>query len=416
MAANRDSAVAPARPSVSAGLNPSSLIRKWEVLAAGFAFTFVSTFGQTPFIAPFGGALRQELDLSHAAFGMVYSGATLASGILIGRVGSLIDTVPLRRYAVLVVLGLGLACLTMAVVRHVVLLALSLFLLRLLGHGLMDHVAVTVMARSFREARGRAIAVASMGHPIGEAVLPLAAVLVVGVLGWRLGWALAAVVCFLAARPLAALLRGAANDHPSVPPAAFASLAFLRRAEMLLALPALTATAFISTGILFHQVAVAEAKGWPLYLFPSGMAVFATAHVGSTLGCGWLVDRLGAGRPALVHLLPVTLACVLLAAFDSPLVLFLFLALAGIGSGAIATITAPLLAEVYGVERIGAIRATTRSATIVASSLAPAILGILLDGGISLDVLVLGLGLVAAAAMLLLNASGLGHRPRLGAG
>jgi len=392
------------------------LARNWKILAFGFAFAFFSTFGQTPFIAPFGGALRQEFDLTHASFGAIYSCATLASGLLILKVGGLIDRVPLRRYAFLAVLGLGVAALSMTLVNDAVLLALALFLLRLFGHGMMDHVAVTAMARSFREARARAIAVAAMGHPIGEALFPVLGVLIVGAFGWRFGWAAAAGVCFLVALPLGALLGTAERDGRAASRAPFASLAFLRRPEMLLALPALTASGFISTAILFHQVAIAGAKGWPVYLFPSAMAVFATAHVGSTLGFGWLVDRFGARRPALAHLLPVALGCLALAATDAPVVLFAFMALAGIGNGAIVTITAPLLVEAYGTDRIGSIRAAARAATIVASSLSPVILGLLLDSGIGVATLTVALGLLALAAALMLCASGLARRAPAGAG
>ena len=44
---------------------PSPLRGRWPLLAFGF----FSSFGQTSFIAVFGGAIRAEFDLSHGAGG-----------------------------------------------------------------------------------------------------------------------------------------------------------------------------------------------------------------------------------------------------------------------------------------------------------------------------------------------------------
>jgi len=47
----------------------SPLSRRWPLLAFGFAVAFFSSFGQTSFIAVFGGALREEFNLSNGAWG-----------------------------------------------------------------------------------------------------------------------------------------------------------------------------------------------------------------------------------------------------------------------------------------------------------------------------------------------------------
>ena len=52
-------------------------------------------------------------------------------------------------------------------------LFLSLLGLRLFGQSMISHIAVTAMARWFSKKRGRALSIALMGHPIGEALLPL---------------------------------------------------------------------------------------------------------------------------------------------------------------------------------------------------------------------------------------------------
>ncbi len=52
---------------------------EWRLLLFGFLMTFSSSLGQTYFIGLFGGHIRLDLDLSHGAFGAIYSAATLVS-------------------------------------------------------------------------------------------------------------------------------------------------------------------------------------------------------------------------------------------------------------------------------------------------------------------------------------------------
>ena len=91
------------------------LIRaEWRLLLFGFVMTFGSSLGQTYFIGLFGGDIREDLQLTHGAFGAIYSAATLSSAIILLWTGSLIDRLELRHYAYLVVFGLCVGCLMMA--------------------------------------------------------------------------------------------------------------------------------------------------------------------------------------------------------------------------------------------------------------------------------------------------------------
>ncbi len=389
---------------------PHSFSGRWPLLAFGFTFAFFSSFGQTPFIAVFGGAVRSAFDLSNGGWGGVYFIATLTSGLLITKVGGLIDMIPLRRYAVATVAGLSLATAMMASSANVVMLGLAIFLLRFFGQGLMTHVAVTAMAREFDKARGRAVAIASMGLPAGGSLFPLVGAFAVTALGWRGGWVVSALLCVLVVLPLALLLLRGYSRSVVVTSAPFGALRFLAQKDVLLALPALTAMGFISTAIAFHQVIIASAKGWPLPLFASGFAVSGLASVVATLASGWLVDRVGARRPALFFQLPMAAGCLVLAFSDSPAAIFVHMALMGLSQGAYAPVTTSLLAEAYGVERLGAIRATAAAVTVLSTSLSPLLFGALVDLGVTVEVLIALLGVLALAASALLILSGLARR------
>ena len=182
----------------------------WQVLRAeprflafGFLMAFFSSFGQTFFIALFSAELRADFGLSHGGFGSVYSLATLTSAALMVWVGRLIDKVDLRLYAALVCAGIALACLVMAAspTSGLVFLFLAIFLLRFTGQGLMSHIALTAMARRYRRERGRALAAASLGFPIGEGLFPLAIVWALTLVDWRWIWLALAVSAGRMPRP-----------------------------------------------------------------------------------------------------------------------------------------------------------------------------------------------------------------------
>ena len=79
-------------------------------LVFGFALTFFSSFGQTFFISLFNDGIRATFDLDHGAFGLVYSCATLASGLTLIWAGRRLDDTGLRLFTLLLGVGLAAAC------------------------------------------------------------------------------------------------------------------------------------------------------------------------------------------------------------------------------------------------------------------------------------------------------------------
>ena len=62
-------------------------------LFGGFLLACFSGFGQTFYISIWGGEIREEFQLTHGDFGIVYMVATLASALALPFVGRLIDFV-----------------------------------------------------------------------------------------------------------------------------------------------------------------------------------------------------------------------------------------------------------------------------------------------------------------------------------
>jgi sugar phosphate permease len=368
-------------------------------LAGGFLLFFFSSFGQTYFISLSAGGIRREYELSHGEFGLIYMLATLASAFTLTRLGQIVDRRKARSVALLVVPLLALACATMAVSRHVALLVVTVYLLRLFGQGMMTHTAFTLIGRWFSAQRGRAVSVAALGLNAGEALFPLLFVAAAAALGWRNTWWLAAAGLMLVALPAIAPLISVERAPRATDPLARVSTArdwsrseVLRDRLLPPILLAMMPPAFIGTTVLFHQVYLAELRGWSLEIFASAMPLYAAVTVVFALVSGQLVDRVSGVALLPVYLLPLGLACLLLGTFDGYWVAYLFMALYGLSNGFSLTLFGALWPEIYGVKHLGSIRAVIVAFMVFASAVGPGLTGFLIDRGISYPAQILALG------------------------
>jgi len=395
-------------------------------LGFGYLIAFMSTFGQTFYIAMYSGQLREAFSLSHGDFGNIYAAGTVTSGLLLIWAGKVIDKVDLRLYAVLLCVGMAGACLVMSLTQNWWMLALAIFLLRFAGQGLMSQAATVTMARYFDEfTRGRAVSLAALGFPSGQAVFPAMSVKVLSLFDWRDVWLTSALVVLLAVPPLLLwLLKGHGTRHEAflertgalrdrVADTArrqWTRSQVIRDPRFFLAMSAMMSSAFIITGLNLHQVHLVESKGWDLTIYASSFFIYAICQVGMAMVAGMLVDRYGARFLAPFYLLPLMGACAVIAGFDTQASVFVFMVLAGTSGGAGATIVSTIWAELYGVLHLGSIRAMVAGIQVISSALGPAVFGWFIDGGISIEAISAVCGLYAFGACVMLAAL---FRPRL---
>ena len=393
------------------------IVGNWRLLGFGFALSFGSSFGQTFYISLSSAEIRAEFGLSHGAFGLAFTIATLASGLALIWAGRQIDRLDLRLFTALVVGALVAAMAAFSVVGSVVALTLVLFLLRFCGQGLMIHTASTTMARYFDRDRGKALGVGLLGQPLGEAVLPLVGVGFIAAVGWRDAWGLSAAamsaVCLLL---LPWLLRGHGVRHreflvrtaaaagvsaaaAAAPVRQWTRAEVLRDPQFYVMMPMVLAFPFIGTGFFFHQVYIAETRGWPLELLASAFVGFAAMRVVTSLTFGPAIDRFGATRLVIWPLLPLGIALVAVIASESPLVPFVYLAAMGVSIGMLIPLLGALWAELYGALHIGAIKALSTAIVALGSATSPAIFGVLIDRGVSI-------GTIAALCLAYVLAAG----------
>lgn len=398
-----------------------SLVRdEWRPLAFGVACAFLSSPGQTFFIAQFAGAFAADLGLGAAQVGSLYMIGTIGAAVLLPLTGHWIDRVDLRLYTVLVMAGLAVACGVMAVAAGPASLVAALLLLRLTGQGLTTHTVATSIARYFRRRRGQALSLVAMGFPLAQAILPSVVVMAGGTAAWRASYAVTGLAVLLIAAPALVWLIAAVPrfSRPvelgsgSAPSSALAGLAIVTRSRFFwLALPILLYMPFVSTALVFHIQAIAGAKGWPAELVALGFTGYGAGYVAALLFLGPLIDRFGARAVLPLMNLPLFLGVTVLGLSNAQAALPVFLALMGMSSGLSQTAVAAVWVEVYGAARLGMIRSVAAMLMVGGTALGPFVVGFLMESGLSLRAMCGGLVGAGIAAALLAALGGRQTRP-----
>jgi len=382
--------------------------RRW--LSTGLLLAFGSSFGQTWFISLFAGELRAEYGLSNGDWGLLYTVATLSSALLLLGRGSLADTVPLSRLAPTIAGCFAGGGALMALGWNVWTLGIAVFLLRFCGQGMFTHIAVTAMARWFVATRGRAMAITNLGYPMGEVLMPLPVLLIMGWIGWRLSWGLVAGILLCAVVPLLLWLLAedrapqgattAASGNPGMGDRHWTRTEVLRHWLIWALMPLLLTPGFIGTVIFFHQVHVAEVKGWTLTAMAPGYPAYAFSTIAMSFLAGWAVDRFGPPRLLPVAILPMALGIALVGPAETPLGWMVALALLGLSQGMVGALWGTLLPHVYGTDHLGSVRALATALMVLSTAIGPGITGLFIDAGVPFpdQGLAMGLWCIALSA------------------
>ena len=367
-------------------------------LSLGLFLIFSSSVGQTFFISLFSGEIRNAFNLSHGMFGILYSVATLTSATLFFWLGKLTDQFNLTVLG-LITLGIlsGFSFL-LSSAETLLILFLSLLGLRLFGQSMISHIAVTAMARWFSKKRGRALSVALMGHPIGEALLPSLITFFLFQYTWREIWVGIGTCIIIIFLPLVYWLGRhiKSNKHDSYNSKQKKSKKNLivswNRSQVLKdlrfyqVLPGLLASPFIVTGVFFHQIHLIETKSWSITLLASSYPFFALSVIGVTFGAGWIIDRFGTVHLLRFFLLPLAFGLFLIAVTDKAFAIPIFMILMGASAGSATIVISTLWVELYGINYLGSIRSMFFSMVVLATSISPALIGLLLDTGVTLEI------------------------------
>lgn len=380
------------------------------LLLFGFLCTFLSGFGQTFLISLYVPKLQEAFGLSNSGFSAMYAVATLGSAFTLAYAGRFIDRVRITVFVTRVLAGLAFGLVLFALSMHWAMLMFALFMLRLFGQGMLTHTALTSMARFFDLNRGKALSLAVLGYPAGEAILPIAMVSTMALVGWR-GTALASAIIVVASIPLVLRLlmrkRDFAKRRRFVPtPLSKDELRSSRPAELLrnrvfwVIAPSTLLAGSIGTGMLFFQLKIGEHKGWDAAFIAAAFAAYALGNALSSLLAGWLADRLTGRRLYPFYLVPTALGMLVFTVSNAWWVYIVFIAGIGITNGFGGPVKNAALAELFGTRILGSVRSFFTTVMVFSTALGPVAMGTMLDAGVTFEQMALGsVGLFAGATV-----------------
>jgi MFS family permease len=375
--------------------------------------TFCSSFGQTFFIGIFNPFIRQDLNLTHSEFGLIYSLATLLSGFSLIWIGKKIDDFKIIYFSIFVCLFLAFATFFLTLVTNIILLFFAIYFLRLSGQGLMTHTASTSMAKFFDLNRGKALSISWLGLVAGEGFLPYLIIFIMKFYSWKIIWLGISIFVLCLVIPFIFFnLRNyvdGTTEKSGVKASVNHEIKNWTRSEVLrdlkfyCLLPAVLAPGFLTTGIFINQAYIFESKNWSMLFLAQGFTLYAAFSVIGLAVSGFLIDRFSAIKVLPFYLIP-TMSAYLLVIFSNwtftPLVMMMLIAMT---NGTSAVLLTSTWSEIYGTKHLGGIRSITVSFFVFSTAIAPALFGYLIDHQFSINqIFSMMLGYLLFANLLLL--------------
>ena len=176
----------------------SAIYYGWVIVGVGFLAHIASAFSISSTLAVFLKPLSADLGISRGTFSLIRSGEILIGAAAAPVVGTLMDRYGGRWLMAAggLISGAGFICLGQT--RDFIQFALVRWLLVTPGDSLMGSLVVNVsIARWFVRMRGRALAIAGMGHGLTKVCMPVVAAALLLYVGWRGSWAVFGVFALL---------------------------------------------------------------------------------------------------------------------------------------------------------------------------------------------------------------------------
>ena len=364
----------------------------------GWVLTFLSSFGQTFLISLYVPELIKTFKISEGTFGSIYALGTVIASVILISVGHTIDHKPVKKVVFYNCLGLIISCLVLSISPyHISLLLIAMIGLRLTGQGMMSHISQTVMSRHYGSNRGKALSIAALGFPMGEAIFPICITSLIFGFGFEVAAQVSAgfliiYLIFLSFKDLSYFdKKSQVSKKPGLKILAKDFSHIIKDKRFGILMPSTFMLSFTSTAIFLYQYTFVEEKGWSVSLYAAFFTAYAITRFLMSIVGGLWVDRFTAKKLYRFFLIPQALGLVPFAFMDSIAGALIFLILTGISTGVAGTVKSAVLAEVYGVEKLGAVNSLFSMCMILSTALAPLLIGFLIDQGVAFPYLMLTL-------------------------
>lgn len=363
----------------------------------GWLLTFLSGFGQTFLISLYVPEILKSFEISEGAFGSIYAGCTVAASFIMLTVGHTVDHKPVKKITAYTVIGLALSSILLGFSNNLIFLILAITGLRLTGQGLMTHISMTIISKQFIADRGKALSFSSLGFSMSEAVFPLLVAFLISWFNWRVAAISSGVFLLLYLLRLKFTRLESFDEKLSrqEKPSTWSllkdykSVVFDKKFGVMM--PASFILSFSATAIFFYQYVFVENKGWSIHLYATFFTVYAITRFLFSLFGGIWVDKFTAKKLFRYYLIPMNIGLLPFAFMNSIVGALIFLVSIGITMGISGTVKTSLIAELYGTEKMGAIRSVFTMFSVISTALGPLVVGLLMDAGITFEVIMAGI-------------------------
>ena len=366
----------------------------WVILGVAAAGVFMSAPGQSYSVAAFIDPMLTDLGLMRTQYSSAYLVATLIGGLTLPWVGRLLDAYGARRTLPAVALLLGLACVWMAGIRHLVALYVGFSLIRCLGQGSLTLISAWMVGEWFERRRGLAMGLVGLGGTLSVMAVPQLNDFFIADVGWRHTWMILAVAVWaMLILPGILLVRDRPEDlgllpdgqNPADPefgedvPIDAAALIHeswtvrdaCSTATFWKLLTVVCTCSLIGTGLVFHQVSLLGEHGVSRINALRLLGVHAAVGAITSVIAGYLTDRIQARYLLVASMLFLASALVLLMVMPSPEWCVAYAALLGLQGGIMRSTGTVVWINFYGRMYQGAIRGVAMSLMVAAAALGP---------------------------------------------
>jgi len=267
-----------------------------------------------------------------------------------------------------------------------------------------------LLSRWFERARGKAMGFAYLGIGVGGTLVPLLSARLVAALGWRGALQVLGILIIVLALPFAYFVRekpdteGEDRRASTEPPAPIGTV-FRTPAFYLLALGSMCSIAAVGGTNQHLKLFLSLDLHYPQANAATIISTVLGFSIAGRLFMGWLADKMPKKRVMLIIYMLIALSIPLLFAGQSPLAMYAFAAIFGLGLGGEYLIIPLIAAELFGVKVLGRLLGVVLTADGVAEAVAPMGIGYLHDVTGSYHtgfILLIGIALAGAVAILAL--------------
>jgi len=403
----------------------------WTIVAVGFLAHIASAFSISSTLSVFLKPLSNDLGISRGVFSLIRSGEILIGAAAAPVVGTLLDRHGGRWLIAAGGLISGAGFLLLGQARDFSQFLLFRWFLVSPGDALMGSMVVNVsISRWFVRMRGRALALAGMGHGLAKVCMPLMAASLILHMGWRSAWAVFGILTLaLVVGPSLLFMRRRPEDMGLVPdgksraqqqcdvpanptdtarvrPSAIADVVWSRREALRTPAFWLIVTTFgVShvgvTGLNLHVFSFVSDQGHPAMVAALVMSIIAFMQFSTPMVWGLLAERSNIGRLIMAKFLIQAVGILWALSDPGPFSLYAGFFLYGIGMGGTSILAEMIWATYFGRVSLGKIRGMGSLFTSAFSAGGPPFFGLLFDYTQSYDLsFSIFIGMLFASAFL----------------